>query len=280
MEIRKALANDGEDMNKQRWFLSVFSAGVIGFLYLPVLLLIVFSFNASPMSIAWQGASLKWYHQLFTDRALLEATQNSLVVALSSTAVAVVIGTGAAITLERQHVWAPRLLNSAFLLPLVIPEILLGIALLLFFVLIQVPLGLVTVTIGHIVFNLPLVILVVRTRLRKLDPLIEEAARDLGATPWLAFRKITLPLLRPAIVGSALMAFTVSLDDFVVTFFTAGPGATTLPLKVFSMIKTGITPEINALSTVLVVISMALIGMAVFLQQKGSGKAFTESNQR
>ena len=267
-------------MNKPRWFLSVFSAGVIGFLYLPVFLLMVFSLNASPMSIAWQGTSLKWYHQLFADTALLEATHNSLVVALSSTAIAVVIGTGAAIAMERQHVWAPRILNGAFLLPLVIPEILLGIALLLFFVLIQVPLGLMTVTIGHIVFNLPLVIVVVRTRLRKLDPRIEEAARDLGATPWLAFRKITLPLLRPAIVGAALMAFTVSLDDFVVTFFTAGPGATTLPLKVFSMIKTGITPEINALSTVLVGISMALIGIALFLQQKGLGKSLTESNQR
>ena len=131
---------------------------------------------------------------------------------------------------------------------------------------IQVPLGLITVTIGHIAFNLPLVILVIRMRLRKLDPFLEEAARDLGASTWQTFRWVTLPLLQPAIIGSALMAFTVSLDDFVVTFFTAGPGATTLPLKVFSMIKTGITPEINALSAVLVVVSMVLIGMALILQ--------------
>lgn len=267
-------------MSKRRWFLFGFSAGVMGFLYLPVLLLMIFSFNASPMSITWQGTSLKWYLQLLSNRALIEATQNSLVVALSSTAVAVVLGTGAAIALERQQVWGARWLNGAFLLPLVIPEILMGIALLLLFVLIQMPLGLVTVTIGHIAFNLPLVVLVVRTRLRKLDPLIEEAARDLGATPWQVFRNVTLPLLRPAIVGSALMAFTVSLDDFVVTFFTAGPGATTLPLKVFSMIKTGITPEINALSALLVVISMTLIGIAIFLQQKSSGFSLNETKQR
>ena len=250
----------------------LFSAGVMLFLYVPVFLLIVFSFNTSPMSIVWQGASLKWYDQLFSDRALLEVTQNSLMVAVSSTVVAVVLGTGAAIALERRRGRGSNILNAALLLPLVIPEILMGIALLLFFVMIQVPLGLGTVTIGHIVFNLPLVTLVIRTRLRKLDPQLEEAARDLGATSWQAFRKVTLPLLQPAIIGSALMAFTVSLDDFVVTFFTTGPGATTLPLKVFSMIKTGITPEINALSALLVGISMVLISMSVFLQQKRSNQ--------
>ena len=236
------------------------------FLYAPVFLLIVFSFNSSPMSVRWEGFSIEWYRLLLADHALLEATWNSLLIALTSTVCAVTMGMGAALVLERQAVWGARVLNATLVLPLVIPEILMGVSLLLFFVLIEVPLGLITVTIGHIAFNLPLVILVIRMRLRKLDPLLEEAARDLGATTWQTFRWVTLPMLRPAIIGSALMAFTISLDDFVVTFFTAGPGATTLPLRVFSMIKTGITPEINALSAVLVVISMVLIGIALILQ--------------
>jgi len=220
------------------------------------------------MSVTWQGMSFEWYRQLFADRALFEATQNSLLVAFSSTAAAVIMGTGAAVVLEQRAGRGVTVLNAALVLPLVIPEILMGVSLLLFFVMIQLPLGLMTVTIGHIAFNLPLVILVIRMRLRKLDPQLEEAARDLGATGWQTFRWVTFPLLRPAIIGSALMAFTISLDDFVVTFFTAGPGATTLPLKVFSMIKTGITPEINALSAVLVMVSMVLIGLAFILQGK------------
>ena len=253
-------------MIKPKWLLFMSSIGILLFLYAPVFLLIVFSFNASPMSVKWEGLSFEWYAQLLADQALFEATQNSLLIALTSTVFAVIMGTGAAMVLERRAVRGARFLNAALVLPLVIPEILMGVSLLLFFVMIKVPLGLITVTIGHIAFNLPLIILVIRMRLRKLDPLLEEAARDLGASAWQTFRWVTLPLLRPAIIGSALMAFTISLDDFVVTFFTAGPGATTLPLKVFSMIKTGITPEINALSAVLVVISMVLIGISLILQ--------------
>jgi spermidine/putrescine transport system permease protein len=130
------------------------------------------------------------------------------------------------------------------------------------------PLGLSTVIIGHILFNVPLVTLIVRARLRKLDPALEEAAQDLGATPWQAFWRVTFPQLQPALWGAALMSFTVSLDDFVVTFFTAGPGSTTLPLKVFSMMRTGVTPEINALSALLVMVSMCLIGLSLMLQRK------------
>jgi len=138
----------------------------------------------------------------------------------------------------------------------------------LFFVMVEWPLGLATVMIGHVVFNLPLVTMVIRARLRKIDPVWEEAAQDLGATPWYAFTKITLPLLRPAILGAGLMAFTLSLDDFVVTFFTTGPGATTLPLKVFSMMRTGVSPSINALSAILVSLSMVLLAVALVFQRK------------
>ena len=143
-----------------------------------------------------------------------------------------------------------------------------GVALMLFFVTLKVPLGLTTVILGHIVFNIPLVTIMLRARLRKLDPAFREAAADLGAGPWQVFRHVTLPLLSPAIWGAVLVAFTVSLDDFLVTFFTAGPGATTLPLKVYSMIKSGVTPEINALSVLLLVLSMACVGLSLHLQRR------------
>jgi spermidine/putrescine transport system permease protein len=246
------------------------SLGTMVFLYAPIVALVVFSFNAARTPTMWQGFSLQWYAALARDHALLVALQNSLLIAVVSTVIATLLGVGAAIGLERLP-WRRRAwLDGALLLPLVIPEIMMGVALLLFFVLVKMPLGLVTVTIGHTAFNVPVVTVIVRARLRKLDPQLEEAARDLGATPWQVFRHVTLPLVRPAIAGAALLAFTVSLDDFVVTFFTAGPGATTLPLKVYSMIKTGISPEINALSAVLVLASMGLVLLSLIIQGRGA----------
>ena len=221
---------------------------------------------ALPIS-TWQGFSWQWYRVLAEDPALMTSLQNSLVVAAASTMIALVLGVGAAVGLERMSRWRERT-EGALLLPMVMPEIMMGIGLLLLFVLINMPLGLPTVIIGHVTFNVPVVLVIVRARLRKLDPRLEEAARDLGATPWQAFRRVTLPLLQPAIAGAALMAFTVSLDDFLVTFFTAGPGATTLPLKAYSMIKTGVSPEINALSALLVVVSMLLVWGSLALQRR------------
>jgi spermidine/putrescine transport system permease protein len=250
--------------------LLVASLAEVLFLYLPIAVLIIYSFNAAKLAMAWQGFSLQWYAALARDHALMVACRNSILIAVVSTGVATLLGVSVAIGLERLPRRLRAWLDGAFLLPLVIPEIMMGVALLLFFVLIKVPLGLLTVTIGHAAFNLPVVLLIVRSRLRRLDPRLEEAARDLGATPWQAFRRVTLPLLRPAIIGAALLAFTVSLDDFVVTFFTAGPGATTLPLKVYSMIRTGISPEINALSAILVVASMCLVGLSLLFQQKAA----------
>jgi len=255
-------------MNIQRLILWSWGLGTLGFLYVPVLLLILFSFNHSPMAVTWDGFSLEWYRQLLHNRGLWEATKNSLLIAGSSTLISVIMGTGAAIVLHQRAMEKWRLLTMTLLTPLVIPEILMGVALLLFFVMVRMPLGLLSVTISHIVFNLPLVVVIIQSRLRKLDPTLNEAARDLGATPWQTFWWITFPLLKPAIAGAALMAFTISLDDFVVTFFTTGPGATTLPLKVFSLIKTGITPEVNALSTLLVVASMLFIALSLFFQQQ------------
>ena len=254
-------------MTRRFTWLAGLSAGTLLFLYGPIVVIFVFSFNTSKIAAVWEGGTLAWYRQLAENQALWTATTNSLIVGGISTAVSLVLGIGAAIVLERSRMVGQPLIESLLLLPLVIPEVMLGVALLLFFVMIKWPLGLTTVTIGHCVFNLPLVIMVLRARLRKIDPLWEEAARDLGATPWQVFAHVTFPLLRPALWGAGLMAFTLSLDDFVVTFFTTGPGATTLPLKVFSMLRTGITPEINALSAALVTVSMLLIGLSLAFQR-------------
>jgi len=243
---------------------------VMLFLYLPVLILIGLSFNASTMGVTWKGFTFQWYEKLLMDPSILGATVNSVIIALVSTGLALILGVGTAIGLEKSQGVQMPWVNMVMVLPLVIPEILLGVSLLMVFVLCQIPLGFGTIIIGHMVFNLPLTVVIVRARLRKLDPAWEDAARDLGATSWEVLIHITLPLLRPAIWGAALLGFTVSLDDFVVTFFVAGPGSTTLPLKVFSMIKTGITPEINALSAVMVVVSMVCVGLSWLFQQRST----------
>ena len=249
---------------------SIVCAGLMSlvFLYVPVMILIGLSFNASPMGVAWQGFSLQWYEKLLTDPSIMDATINSLMIAVLSTIFSLLLGLGAALGLENRKGRISLWLNPLLLLPLVIPEILMGVALLLVFVLLQIPLGFGSIIIGHMVFNVPLTVVILRARLRKFDPAWEDAARDLGANSWNVLTRITLPMLRPAIVGAALLSFTVSLDDFVVTFFVAGPGATTLPLKVFSMIKTGITPEVNALSAIMVVVSMVFVGLSWLFQQR------------
>lgn len=240
----------------------------MAFLYLPIVVLIVFSFNASRLSASWQGWTLKWYRVLIEDQALLEATWNSLLIAVVSTTIATTLGVGVALGLERLPIRQRQLVEGGLLLPLVVPEVMMGVALLLFFVMVKWPLGIWSIIVGHVAFNLPVVMVIIRARLRRLDPHLEEAAFDLGATAWQVFRCVTLPLLQPAVLGAALMAFTISLDDFIVTFFTAGPGATTLPLKVYSMIKSGLSPEINALSALLVLISMGLIALSLGLQRR------------
>lgn len=249
---------------------SILIAGVMTliFLYLPVMMLIGLSFNASTMGGGWKGFSLQWYEKLLSDPSMLEAVLHSLLIASLSTAFSLLLGVGAAIELEKQRSRYSSWMNALIILPLVIPEILLGVSLLMVFVLCQIPLGFGSIIIGHMIFNLPLTVVILRARLRKFDPAWEDAARDLGATSWDVLTRITLPMLRPAILGAALLSFTVSLDDFVVTFFVAGPGSTTLPLKVFSMIKTGMTPEVNALSAIMVVISMLCVGLSWLFQQR------------
>jgi spermidine/putrescine transport system permease protein len=240
----------------------VTTAAVLVFFYLPVVVLVANSFNASRFGGGWEGFTLDWYRRLFTQREIWMALRNTLVIAAFATAVSTVVGTSAAFALHR---YRSRLQKVHYLLvytPLVIPEILMGIGLLLFFVTIGLGLGLLTVTLSHVTFCISYVTFVVLGRLQDFDWGLVEAAEDLGATPWVAFLKVVLPNLAPGIAAGALLAFTLSIDDFVITFFTSGPGSTTLPVRIYSMIKHGSPALINALSTILLVMTFTTVWLS------------------
>jgi spermidine/putrescine transport system permease protein len=235
------------------------TAAVLTFLYLPVLVLVISSFNGSRFGGTWEGFSLRWYIRLAHERDIWNAFGNTLLIAGVATVVATVLGTSAALAL---HHWRSRLQQvhyALIYLPLVVPEILTGISLLLFFVALGVRLGLFTIFLAHVSFCVSYVAMVVLARLQDFDHTLIEAARDLGANGWQAFRSVLLPLLAPGIAAGALLAFTLSVDDFVISFFVAGPGATTLPIRIYSMIKHGSPPLINALSTLLIVVTFVAV---------------------
>jgi spermidine/putrescine transport system permease protein len=236
---------------------------VLLFFYLPVVILVINSFNAARFGGAWEGFSLIWYAKLLHHREIWAAVRNTFIIALTATALSVMIGTTAALALHR---YQSRLQQYHYMLiytPLVIPEILMGIGLLLFFVAIGLPLGLFTIFLAHVTFCISYVAMVVLGRLQNFDFSVVEAAQDLGANlPTVAWR-ILIPLLSPGIISGALLAFTLSIDDFVITFFVAGPGSTTLPIRIYSMIKHGSPPLINALSTILLVVTF----LAVLISQ-------------
>lgn len=234
------------------------------FLYLPILVLMVMSFNASKTPFSWQGFSLRWYGELAGNETVLEGLVNTLVVAVGSTVVATALGTLLAIGLERYT--RSRTLEAAALAPAIIPDIVLAIGLLAFYSMISLSLGLHSVLLAHVVFSTAFVAAVVKARLGHLDPSLEEASRDLGSTAVGTFWRITVPTLAPGIVAGALLAFTLSLDEFVIAFFTNGPSTPTLPMVIYSMVRFGVTPEINALATILVAISFT----AVLLAQRAS----------
>jgi spermidine/putrescine transport system permease protein len=232
------------------------------FLHLPILVLVVFSFNTSRYSVAWTGATLDWYRLLFARSDILEGLRASLVIGVVATVVATILGTLLALGLHRLGAGKGRRdLEAALYLPLVTPEIVAGISLLALFSLLRIPLGLITVIVAHVTFCLPFVTIVVLARAAGMDRSLEEAALMLGATPRTAFWRVTVPQLMPGIVAGALLAFTLSFDDFMITFFTAGPGSTTLPLVVYGMVRKTVEPTINAVSTIiLVVTAAALVG--------------------
>jgi spermidine/putrescine transport system permease protein len=234
------------------------------FLYLPILVLMVMSFNASKTPFSWQGFSLRWYGELAGNEVVLEGVVNTLIVAVGSTALATALGTLLAIGLERHT--RSRTLEAAALAPAIMPDIVLAIGLLAFYSMISMSLGLHSVLLAHVVFSTAFVAAVVKARLGHLDPSLEEASRDLGSTAVGTFWRITVPTLAPGIVAGALLAFTLSLDEFVIAFFTNGTTTPTLPMVIYSMVRFGVTPEINALATILVAVSFT----AVLLAQRSS----------
>jgi spermidine/putrescine transport system permease protein len=235
---------------------------VYGFLYLPLLIVVIYSFNDSRLNAEWVGFTWKWYDKLFHNREMLTAAGNSLIIASSSALVATVLGTLAGMAMYRYRM---KLLPGLVLAPIAMPDILMGVSLLLFFIMLNMSLGLISITLAHITFCIGFVALSVQARMSSIDRSLPEAARDLGATPWQCFRKITLPLLAPGIIAGALMAFTLSIDDFVITFFVAGVGSSTLPLQIYSMVKIAVTPEVNAISTLLMLLTLILITLVARL---------------
>ena len=244
---------------KRRLGLWIAAAAGYAFLYVPLAIVVVYSFNDSKLNAEWVGFTFDWYDKLFHDQDMLTAAGNSLIIALTASVVSTILGTMAGVALYRHR---QRLLQVLVLAPIAIPEILMGVSLLIFFVFVNFTLGLVSVTLAHITFCIGFVAIVVRARLAGMDESLTEAARDCGATPWEAFRYVTLPLIMPGVIAGALMAFTLSIDDFVITFFTAGAGTVTLPLQIYSMIKIAVTPEVNAVSSLLMLLTLALIIVA------------------
>jgi spermidine/putrescine transport system permease protein len=262
------------------WILGTNAALVFGFIYLPVLILIIFSFNNTRSVAVFTGFSTEWYLSLAQNAELLDAARNSLLVGMIATIASTLIGTLTALAMERYRFKLRTTFDANLYLPIVIPEIVMGISLLLFFNQALFPFlqnafgvrattGLPTITISHIAFDIPFVYVIVRARLADFDRTLEEAAADLGADEWQTFKRVTLPLLMPGIIGGALMAFTLSLDDYLITAFTKGIREQTMPLYIYSLVRRGVTPEINALSTALLLGSIGLVGLSLTAQNGG-----------
>ena len=250
--------------------LRAWSAGVYAFLFIPIITVVLFSFNASRLVDVWSGFSLKWYGTAWTDPSILDALKTSLIVALVNALLAICFGTLAAIGLQRVGHRLRGVFETLIYGTIVTPEIIIAIASLLFFVTINVDLGIPTIIVTHVVYNTSIVALIVRARLAGMDRTLEEAAQDLGATPIRTIWRVTIPLLYPAILAGGLLAFTFSFDDFVLTFFVSGATSTTLPLKIFSMLRFGVSPVINAVATVMLIVTLTSIFTASLLVRRNS----------
>lgn len=270
--------------SKRSPWLTLAAMGVYFFLYAPIVVLVVFAFNSSRTNVVFEGVVNQgpcgpffWFCRLLDNDDVLEAARNTLVIALTSTIVSTTIGTMAALALQRYVFPVKRMSEAALYLPIVIPEIVMGIGILVLFSAFfgwvnnmlglrgdqRLALGMGTIIVSHIAFTIPFVTLVVRARLHGFNRSLEEAAMDLGANEWTTFRRVTLPMIAPGVLSGAMLAFTLSLDDFIITFFTSGPGSTTLPIYVYGLLRRIITPEVNALSTIWI----AIVFVAVFISQ-------------
>jgi len=266
----------------RRWPIQAWLAFTAFYLYAPLITLMAFSFNDSKRNIVWRGFTLKYYQATFADTDLITAFGNSLTIAAVSTLVSVILGAMTALLLWRFRFPAKTVLEGALGLPIVVPEICMGVAMLVFFT--QVvpwpteiawPFNLGAIIISHISFSFSFVAIVIRGRLASFNRELEEAAKDLGASEWRVFWDVIVPHMRPGLIAGALLAFTLSLDDFVITFFTSGPDTITFPVKVYSMVRFSVTPEVNAASTILIVLTVALTAIALRLQGADVARAET-----
>jgi spermidine/putrescine transport system permease protein len=251
---------------------AMFSAVMLVLMYLPIAVLGFYSFNKSPYSSGWEGFTLEWYQKLFNDERILFALKNSLIVAVTSVGISAVLGTLMAVGLARYRFRFKGLYLGISYLPLIIPDIAIAVSTLVFLAAFAIPLSIWTVIAAHVVFCIAYIGLVVSSRMAGLDSHIEEAALDLGATPTQSFMLILLPQLMPAIIAGCLLAFVLSLDDFLIASFTSGSGSATLPMEIFSRIRTGVKPDINALSVILIMASSLIIAIAEFIRFSGDNK--------
>ena len=251
-------------MKKNNWLSKLFVILVLLFNYLPIIVVVVYSFNASKYS-NWAGFSLQWYEKLFRNSQILRSLKNSLILAFFSCGLSILIGTAGAVGMARSRFRTQGLLENVSMIPMMMPEIILGMAYLAFFSIIRIPFGMLTLIIAHTTFCIPYIFINVQSRLVGLDPAYVEAARDLGASPTRAFYDVTLPLITPAILSGALLSFAMSMDDVVISFFVTGTTSNTLPLQVYSMLKMGVTPEVNALCTLMLLMVFGGIGLYYLL---------------
>ena len=257
-------------MKQKRFKLSnLYLALVMAITYLPLLIVVVFSFNDSKLTVGWKGFTLRWYQQLFRNAALMEALGNSILLGVLSCLFAAVIGTLGAIGMARVHYKTKGMMEYLSTIPMIVPEIILAMAFMAFFSTMGLPFGMVTLVISHTAFCIPYVFMMVKARLVGIDKSLEEAARDLGASPARTFWDITLPLIMPAVLSGCILAFAMSFDDVVISLFVTGPTLSTLPIKVYTQLKTGVTPEINALCTmILLVVILGLVGYNVLTSKR------------
>lgn len=251
-----------------RWTGFVYAIGIYLFLYVPIFVLVGYSFNDSKLNVVWQGFTLKWYAELFRSADIMRAFEISVTLAIASTLLAAFIGTLAAVGMYRYKFRGKSMLDGLLYVPVLIPEIVMGISLLAFFSMFNIPAGFTALLISHVAFSIPFVVIVVKARLAGFDISLEEAAMDLGANHWQTFTKVVFPIIMPGVISGALLAFTLSLDDVIISFFVSGPDSMTLPLKIFSMVKFGVTPTINALSTLLLVVTLLMAVVIEYLNSQ------------
>ncbi|HJB29624.1 MAG TPA: ABC transporter permease [Candidatus Blautia faecavium] len=261
-------------MKKSSKFSRIYLGVIFFLMYLPIAVVVVFSFNESKLPVAFTGFSMKWYENLFADSDMMEALGNSLILGVLSCLLSAVIGTLGAVGLSRIHWKTKGVMEYLSILPLMIPEIILGMVLMAFFSLLGLPFGMLTLLLGHTVFCVPYILMEVKARLVGMDPSLEEAARDLGAGSFRAFWDITLPLIMPAVLSGSLLAFAMSMDDVVLSIFVNGPRISTLPIKVYTQLKTGVTPEINALCTIMLGVTILVMILYSLIKKRTAKKNF------